>query len=471
MALTSRTVRSSTRSNARVAVSVRNALVVRGRITPAIFVIVMVVTLPACGPSGNATPAVRSSPRAPSFVKAVQPAPPTDREISAAQARVIQNTRDAVARYALASLYERAGRLPASVPHYIAASRLKPSDPTALRRLAEIYRLSGYLDREIEALRSVARIDSSNWRASLRLSRIYQDLSWFDPAKRALDAATAIAPQEKEVLLARATFHFSTREIDEMSRDAQEALSRNPDDPTFLALSAEAFRLMKKNHEAEQALRRAIAEASDPAMLTRDNASLAHLLLDPGWNPPRFAEAEAAARAALEQSPGDVEASYWLGRALELEGRTGEAAKYYLQATRRDIRFESVAMYLGRIYSRSSDPKQQGEGARLLRIYRDSESSGRELSTATEKMRAHFADPPAHIDMARWYARIGQMPQAIVELRMAMQLGPNDMRPRKLLVKALRAAGRISEARDLEGSAIGRRARDTGEATTGNFRP
>ncbi len=145
-----------------------------------------------------------------------------------------------------------------------------------------------------------------------------------------------------------------------------------------------------------------------------------------------------------------MEAHYWLARALDLQGKTEEAAPHYAEAAKQDIRFESVAMDLGRIYQRSTDPRHRAEGARLLKLYSEIEANGRDFSLANETLRNHPSSPDAHVKMAQWYARLGQYAPAIVEIRMALQLRPNHPDLRHMLARALRSSGRITEATEYE---------------------
>src|SRR5205823_11129366 len=112
-------------------------------------------------------------------------------------------------------------------------------------------------------------------------------------------------------------------------RIAETAMRRWPDDARFYVMRSEANRLETRLPDAEADLRAAVAHASSPHDQARDLASLAHLLQQKEWNPPRLKDAEQAARQALERDPNNLEAHYWLGRALDLQDRSEEAEREY----------------------------------------------------------------------------------------------------------------------------------------------
>ncbi len=316
----------------------------------------------------------------------------------------------------------------------------------AYRALAALYRKANYLDRELETLETLRRLAPGDAETALRLGDIYLDLGWLEDARQALDQAARAAPEEPRVLIGQATLAYLRHQYPAMEQTAQEGLRRWPQNTALLVILAEADRLQGRYPAAEELLRRAIRLSADPSVQARDYTRLAHLLLEPSWKPLRYAEAEQMARMALRQSPDDLEAHYWLGRALELQGKMAEAESHYALAARQDIQFESVALQLGRIYRRASEPARRAEGERLISLYTTAEANARHFAEARAAVSAHPNDASAHRSVALWYLKSDRAPQAVVELRRTLQLRPTDGQARRLLVSALKSMGRQSEA-------------------------
>ena len=235
-----------------------------------------------------------------------------------------------------------------------------------------------------------------------------------------------------------------------MESSARRGLQFAPDNSALWIALSDACRLQGRLPEAEQALHTALAHTTDPKMIARHYARLAHLLLEADWKPGRTAEAEQAALAALQRSPEDLEARYWLARAQDLQGRVSEAEENYLRAAKQDIQFESLPYNLGTLYQRSSDPNRRREGERLLKLYSVVTNNTSEFSQANLILRQQLTDPAAHRDMAVWHLKVGHVPSAIMELHRVLELKPNDSEARHRLGKILRAEGRMSEAKKYE---------------------
>jgi cytochrome c-type biogenesis protein CcmH/NrfG len=349
----------------------------------------------------------------------------------------------------LAQIYMRAGKQSDAARELRAVARIEPGNVEAHRRLASLYRDAGYLDREYESLRSVAANAPGDWQTRLRIAEIALDVGWTDVAGPMLEGASRLAPQEPRLMMDLASLDFLNHQWPQMEQRARQGLKLAPDNAALWVVLSEACRLQKRLPEAEAALRDAIGHTADPPGLTRRYAKLAHLLLEPGWRTSRTADAERAARTALQYSPGDLEARYWLGRAQELQGRPAEAKDSYAQAAKIDIQFESVAFFLGRIYQRSQDPAVRREGERLLALYRIELENGKAYDRAFHQVKERAGDPAVHRTMAAWYLKSSRVPEAILELRRVLEMDGHDSQARKLLRIALAGEGRLSEAKQL----------------------
>ncbi len=346
-----------------------------------------------------------------------------------------------------AQAYEKSGNLPAAAAALREAERAAPSNATVHKRLATIYARSGYLDRQIEELAAAARLNPSDSDSALRIAEIYLRLAWFDRARPLIFQAIRVNPDDPRIFSDLATQAYMRFQYPAMEQAAREGLKRHPDNTQLLVLLAEADRLQGRMNEAEGLLGRVIRLAPDARRREAAYVGMAHLLLDTRWHPPRFKDAEQAARAALKIRPEDTDAHYWLGRALELTGKWQQAIPQYEVTYRKDPRFERVSEYLGSLYLRSHDPARRARGSRLRRQYGAIFDQEQRFAAARDAVMRNPADSNAHRDMGRAYLNTGQLPDAVVELREALRLNPRDQQARDLLVSALKSMGRLTEAK------------------------
>ena len=407
-------------------------------------------TLCSCG-SPSSVPPAQTRVVLPSPSPAPVPTgPPSPAELTAAEHTAHLDSGDIKAHLRLADLYLRAGKQPEAASTLRIIVRTQPRSAEAYRRLAALYRAAGYPDREYEALRSLTACDPNDWQSTLRLADVALEQRWFDIATPMLAQAAHAAPREPRVFIEQATSSFLLHDWPQMEISTRQGLKLAPDNAELWVALSDACRLQGRLPEAEQALRTAMAHTTAPTITVRHNARLAHLLLEPGWKPARTADAAQAALTALQRSPEDVEARYWLARAQELQGQAAEAETNYLRAAQQDIQFESLPFYLGNLDRRSSDPNKRREGERLLTLYQAASNNASEFSHVGEILRQKLNDPAAHRNMAGAYLKFGRVPQAIMELHRALELNPRDTEARHRLGQTLRAEGRISEAKKYE---------------------
>jgi cytochrome c-type biogenesis protein CcmH/NrfG len=350
-------------------------------------------------------------------------------------------------RLALASRYEKAGQLSAALGELDTAARIAPGNAEVHRRLAALFAKAGYLDREIDEMQTTLRLAPKDADTALQLSQIYLQLGWLPEARAALLQGARVAPNDLRVYLILATQAYMRFLYPQMERAAMEGLRRWPGNPRLTTMLSEAERLQGHLPQAEALLRRALATAKDRRQREADLVGLAHLLLDKGWKPPRTQDSERAARAALLLDPSDPEAHYWLGRALQLQGKESQAIPEYAFTARRNPQFEAVALYLGRLYARSSNPALRKQGTALLAFYDHQQSVADHLDVARTALRDHPEQPDSHVKMAAVYMETNQVPEAIVELRRALRMRPGNRKTKTLLVQALKIEGRNTEAR------------------------
>lgn len=385
-----------------------------------------------------------------SFPASAAVRPPSAVEVAAAERAVHRDSRNVTSRIRLADLYLRVGKQPEAARELRAAIRLQPRTAEAYRRLAVLYRDAGYPDREYEALRALAVYAPDDWRSLLRLTDVALEQEWFDIAIPTLKQAARAAPREPPVFIRQTSLNFLRHDWPQMEASARQGLKLAPDNADLWVALSDACRLQEHFSEAEQTLRTAIAHTTQTAILVRQYARMAHLLLESGWKPARAAEAERAARTALQQSPEDVEACYWLARAQELQGHVSEAETNYLRAAKHDIQFERLPFFLGSLYLRSTDLNKRREGKRLLALYQVIQQNTSEFFRAGQFLHQRLNDYAAHRSMAEWYLKVGRAPQAVMEFYRTLELNPHDSEARHRLGQTLRAEGRISEAKQYD---------------------
>lgn len=371
-----------------------------------------------------------------------QQKPGASRQVSASSAQV-----EALLRSAQQAL--KAGKSAVAVANLERAAKIAPGDPRPHQRLAAIFRHADYLDREIDALESALRLAPGDADSALRLAEIYIGLVWFDKGREKVVQAERARSNDQRLFVLLATQAYMRFQYPQMEMAATEGLKRWPRDIVLMTLLSEANRLQGQLSEAESQLKRIQAVATEPRAKTACWTGLARLLLNEKWSKPRYAEAEQAARKALGITPGDMDARYWLGRALELQGHWKEAIPPYEAVLRQDPQFEQVAFYLGRLYQRTGEKAKRTAGERLLAGYRRQITESERYRDARDVVWQHPERPEAHRKMGQEYLKVGQLPQAIVELRYALRMRPGDTEARKLLLQALEKSGRRTEAKKL----------------------
>ncbi|MDX1931560.1 MAG: tetratricopeptide repeat protein [Capsulimonadales bacterium] len=344
----------------------------------------------------------------------------------------------------------RSGNWAAAIRQLERAATLAPNDPVPHRRLASVYRKARYPDREIVALEQALQRAPDDADSALRLGEIYISLVWFEKGREKVVQAERAGTTDPRLFVLLATQAYMRFQYPQMERAAVEGLRRFPGHVAIMTLLSEAYRLQGRLPEAETLLLRVRDTTADSQAKAACRTGLARLLLSEGWKPPRFADAEKEARAALRISPKETDAHYWLGRALQLQGKNDAAIEQYEIVYRRDPEFERTAYYLGGLYLRSRDKAKRALGERRMAAYRRLIARNERYRDARDAVWQHPERPEAHRRMGQEYLNVGQLPEAIVELREALRRRPEDSEARRLLVLALNKSGRKTEAMALD---------------------
>ncbi|HEV2473087.1 MAG TPA: hypothetical protein VGS41_10500, partial [Chthonomonadales bacterium] len=286
-----------------------------------------------------------------------------------------------------AAAYIKQGKPLPAILALKSACGLAPTNLALHRELAAAYGLVGYLDLEIAELETVRLLKPDDADSCLRLSSIYLQLGWYKIARDRLMQGRGAAPDDPRVYIILATQAYMRFLYGPMEQAALAGVARWPRNAQLLVLFSEAERLLGRLAQAESALRRAIACTESSARKEAAYVGLARLFVEPGWNRNRAGEAAQAARKALSLSPYDVDARYWLGRALELSGDASAAEREYAYVAKRNPDLEAVTLRLARLYLRGRSKKMKAAGAELAARYNTISKTDEQFEMAHDAVR------------------------------------------------------------------------------------
>lgn len=251
-------------------------------------------------------------------------------------------------------------------------------------------------------------------RAALRLKN-------FEQAEKEFSEAYRQNPSSVEAMLGMAAVSHVQGKA-KLARDwMSSAVAMAPGQPAVLQAQARLLVEQGLPAAAEESYRAAIASRPDNIQLKIDLATLyAESLKKPG-------QAVSLLREVLRQRPDLVDASYQLGLALSMEGRTEEAGRVLDDALRREPGNPRV------LHARALMHLKQGQNDRALELL--------------DKALAQRKDFPAAM-MARGDAlqALGRSEQALDAYRRAIPMAPSSALPHALLAQTLQRLKRYGEA-------------------------
>jgi tetratricopeptide (TPR) repeat protein len=202
-----------------------------------------------------------------------------------------------------------------------------PGSESAAIAVAEIRRGSGDIQGAYEAERACVRAHPVACRCEEGADADAIDLGKYSEARASLDAASACPRTPRRVGLAAEAL-VGTNALDEGLRQAEIALSSNPNEPH--ALYARAWGTMLKGNPAD-------AKKFAEQAVAMQRGLPAHLLL--GLISYRLADLDAASvqfEAALKDDPNSVQANYDTGLVAQQRSRYHDARESYLKTLRLD---------------------------------------------------------------------------------------------------------------------------------------
>jgi len=271
-------------------------------------------------------------------------------------------------------------------------------------------------------------------------------------------AAIAFAGARSDIETAKRL--IATGSVDEAVGILRRLASADPNDADIQLLLGTALALAPRRSEAIQALHRAVG--------LRPGSAQTHLTL--AMVLARFGELEDARQAyekALALDPKLVTARVNLAEILAAKGELAAAADHLTQAIDQGAAPPEAARryYLrGRVYHQQDQAtKAEKDLEKAIQLRPDYAKAYLELGVtradlqngpgALEALRKAVAlapdEPEARFQLGSQYLRLGQAQQAIEHLRVASRLQPDDRNVLYALARALRAAGRMDEAKPL----------------------
>jgi tetratricopeptide (TPR) repeat protein len=331
------------------------------------------------------------------------------------------------------------GRLDEAARAFRSAAALDKRSLDPYREMARLYDAVGYLDREVATLERLQTAAPSDVVTLVQLGHLYVQLAWQQRAGPVLTRAVKLAPDLPAAQYEMARYEWETAHSDAAVSRLTAFHQRHPDETPIVAKLAEYEMALQHFREAETLLSEALRRKPDAQDLQR---LLAYNLIKQG-DATRLQAALAILNPIVTRGTADAEPYCRLGQVYEQLRRYPDAVAAYEVAFRRDPAFENTALSLGRLYLREG--KQQ-QGERLVRFYTAINANMQLYSQAHERLRHHFNDPNAHLEVAFLDVKTNRLPEAILEFRYVVTLRPKDTVAWKGLKRALLAANRRAEA-------------------------
>ena len=322
--------------------------------------------------------------------------------------------------------------------HYL---RLRPGNPEGLWRLAtSLAAEEKYREAEpllLEALRRNPNLGDAHYNLGVLYSRRGKDLQ----AKTHLEAATRLLPENAEAYYELGNVSVRLEDLINAERDFRKALELAP---AYVEAHYALGTLLRRTGRPEEASRVLVEyeRLSSAALESRERTRRVSAYF---WEvkdlleQDRLEEAEAKLHQILELEPQNDLAYYRLGQISYLRHEY-EGALESVRVARNRKEFEPTYYML--------------EAMCLERLGRDTEAA-----TAYERLLSLVDYADARLALGRLELQRGDTAKAVVQLRRAVALEPQDPDMRLALAEALEKAGRRIESRKQRAEAEGLRAK------------
>jgi tetratricopeptide (TPR) repeat protein len=292
----------------------------------------------------------------------------------------------------------------------------------------------------------------------------------------------ALAPDDPEALLSRATFAFLDRQYDAAIADLRNGLRRQKSPEAMLLLARcyvaigdtvvakDTYRRLLEAYPGDSAAARELAvllsdqgDAAAAADILRnfvaakpDDAEASGALVQSLLAQRDVAAAEAEARRLIERKGGDLRAEQWLGQVLQAKGSNDEALARYRAVLEKDpAQAEALAGLVNILVEidRAQDalpvleayPKGDLQPSLLLgKVYRTLGDMAAARQVLEEAIAANPADARPHLALASLAAV--DSPEQLAALQRGWTALPGDLSIGVFLASLLERQGNIGEA-------------------------
>lgn len=371
----------------------------------------------------------------------------TSQDLDAARQAVHASPRSSAAYLRLGDAYLGLGQVADGANALRRAAELDPQSQPPLVALARLYKeAGGYEDRECIVLRRLISLKTQNSLIYLRLGQIYLGLNWLKPAQHLLETSLKLEPNSTAGQIEMAHYLFDSGNANQAVSRMQAIHRKAADNAVAADLLSQYYLALHTYPAAEAVLRETLRlQPSDRDL----QVELAFVLMQQN-RPEVLPEAVALLQAVIASGQRQVEAYTWLGRIYENQNRLEDAMAAYQKAVQLQPSFENVSIALGRLYLKKGKTQ---EGERLVHFYQEIKKNSADYSFARELLPQHPNDAAAHARVAGWYMRLKEYPNAVMEWKRVLEMRPGDASARQQLIAALKAMGRVTEAKDLRSSA------------------
>jgi len=342
-----------------------------------------------------------------------------------------------------ASLYGQQQRYQDALFTLHVAELAAPRNAEVQRALGEVYWGMRHYDKAMDAYQAALKLDDKNEETLLRLGYLYVSLGWSTQAREVLKRARAVAPRSARTLIASAMLEMQNANLSAAEEYLRQAEALQPNSDALCALKADVLNKKTKPKEALAMIDKAIAlNPRHPAYhITRGDL----LLSDP--TPANVAEAEKSYRRALELDPASVGARIGIGLCYRHQGQEDKAIAELEKIVQLQGEVATAVLELARLYLKRG---KRTEGQRLMDSYYRGVKDGNLLKGYNLRAAMSPGDANAHFQVGKLQLKLKDYPRAIVALRRAYQLTPQNAEVRKTYAAALRRVGRWDEARRVE---------------------
>lgn len=306
-----------------------------------------------------------------------------------------------------------------------------------------LFKETQYLDKELEALKEWQKLDVADTRPLYKLFYLYLDIGWRYEAAKTSDSLLRLAPQDSRSHVTKALLEYRSNEPKQAIAPIETARRLDQQSLPLVHLHASILLKAMQYVEAEKVL--SVARANHPKEKSLTIAYAQSLI---GLK--RSQEAEILFQTLQAEDPKNVEAAFHLATLALNRNDFETARKQFEKVTELDSQYGNSMFQLGRIYIQQG---KKEEGLRLQKLYRESDAITNEFETALTRLISQPNNPDLHLTVGRSRLLAEEYPQAIVEFKRTLQLRPSDAEARKLLIEALEAMGRQTEALQLQKTA------------------